>query len=45
MRHRDATRPQTITETNPAYTEYKGKHNRYKKAMKACLSARGYGVE
>ncbi len=41
MRHREATRPQTISQTNPAYTEYKAKQNRYKKAMKACLSARG----
>jgi len=45
MRHRDATRPQTITQTNPAYSEYKSKQNRYEKAMKACLSGRGYGVE
>jgi hypothetical protein len=45
VRHRDATRPQTISQTNPAYTDYKAKQNRYKKATKACLSARGYGVE
>jgi len=45
MRHRQATRPQTITETNPAYSDYKARLNRYKKASKACLSARGYGVE
>jgi hypothetical protein len=45
MRHRRETRPQTITETNPDYSDYKAKLNRYKKATKACLSARGYGVE
>jgi hypothetical protein len=45
MRHRDATRPQTITETNPAYSDYKAKLGRYKKATKACLTARGYSVE
>jgi hypothetical protein len=45
MRHRDATRPQTITETNPDYTAYKARQDRYTKAVKACLTARGYSVE
>jgi len=45
MRHREATRPQTISQTNPAYSDYKAKQNRYKKATKACLTARGYTVE
>jgi len=45
MRHRDATRPQTISQTNPAYTDYKARQDRYLKATKACLTARGYTVE
>ena len=45
MRHREATRPQTISQTNPAYSEYQAKQNRYQRATKACLSARGYIVE
>lgn len=37
--------PTSETHTNPAYTEYRAARDRYNKAVKACLSGRGYGVE
>lgn len=45
FRHRDASRPQTTTQTNPDYARYQEAQTSYGKAMKACLSARGYSVE
>jgi hypothetical protein len=37
--------PTSETHTNPAYTEYQARRTKYNKAVKACLSGRGYGVE
>jgi hypothetical protein len=45
FRHRDANRPKTTTQTNPDYARYQEAQASYRKAVKACLSARGYSVE
>jgi uncharacterized protein YcfJ len=37
--------PTSETQTNPAWTQYQAQRDRYHKAVKACLSGRGYGVE
>jgi uncharacterized protein YcfJ len=47
MRRRQEVKsaPTTQTQTNPEYAQYKANRDRYQKAVKACLSGRGYGVE
>lgn len=37
--------PTTETHTNPAYTEYAAQRDKFSRAVKACMSGRGYGVE
>jgi hypothetical protein len=37
--------PTTETHTNPAYTEYAAQKDKFSRAVKACMSGRGYGVE
>jgi len=45
-RHRDVkSAPTSETQTNPEWTQYQAQRDRYHKAVKACLSGRGYGVE
>jgi hypothetical protein len=47
MRHRQQNRatPDTVEQPNPAYQEYQASFDRYSRAVKACLSARGYTVQ
>ena len=45
-RHRDVNNaPTSETRTNPEYTKYAAAREQYNKAVKACLSGRGYGVQ
>jgi hypothetical protein len=37
--------PTTETHTNPEYTAYQQQRDQFNKALKACMSARGYSVE
>lgn len=37
--------PTSETHTNPEWTQYQAQRDRYNKAVKACLSGKGYGVE
>ena len=47
MKHRQQNRatPDTVEQPNPAYQEYQASFDKYSRAVKACLSARGYTVQ
>ncbi len=47
MKHRQQNRatPDTVEQPNPAYQEWAASNDRYMRAVKACLSARGYTVQ